>query len=114
MNTTRIRTSGKQRRLSKRVFNSNIRVEVGLAIGELDETFIFEELWDLVQEIARESGVEPPSESHVRNDVTRLREDLGVLERLPRAHGARIQHEVRKPSAFWALCGELSEQARQG
>lgn len=108
MDSTEIRTSQSLRHLSRRAFNSSYRIEVGLAIPELDETFVFDELWELLAEICKQSAVEAPSQSKVREEVRRLREDFGALERLPRARGSLIQREIRKPSPFWDLCRHLS------
>ena len=113
MALTDLRTSDQLRRLSKRVFNSEFRIEVALAVAELEETFIFDELWEAVSELAARSEIEPPSASKVREEVKRMRVDFGALERLPRVRGSLIQREVRRPSALWALCRQLHDRAER-
>jgi hypothetical protein len=48
------------RNLSERAFRSRYRIEVALAILKLDETFVYEELWEVVAEASRASGVGAP------------------------------------------------------
>lgn len=110
MDSTELRTSEPLRQLSTSAFNSAYRVEIGLAIPQLEETFVFEDLWELLVDVCQQSDIEPPSQSKVREELRRLRQDLGVLERLPRVRGSLIQREIRKPSPFWELCHHLSDR----
>jgi len=102
-----LRTSESVRDLSRRAFNSSMRVELCLLIEELGETFIFDELFERAVALAERCNVEGPSQSNVRKELERLRKDFGALERLPRVKGSLIKREVRRESAVWNLCREL-------
>jgi hypothetical protein len=105
---TSVRTSERQRALSKEAFNSQYRIEVSLAVLELAETFTFDDLASAVNDMATASGVEPPSPTALRRELQRLRDVYGALERLPRVKGESVKREVRRPSALWDVCREVA------
>ncbi len=98
------------RRLSKAAFGRDFLVETCLAIAALDETFLFDDVSDLLAAAAREAHVAPPSASATRKDLDRLREAFGAIERIPAHRGERLRREVRRATPLWALCAELAER----
>jgi hypothetical protein len=96
------------RQLSKRAFGRAHLLEVAVAVRSLDDdSFVFEDLYAALVAAAQDAGIDAPSVSAVRSDLDRLRL-LGALDRLPRARGELIRHEVRKKkAAFWRLLREL-------
>ena len=103
-------TSEAVRGVSHLAFQSRYRIEVALAIMKLEETFVFDDLWELIEETAKANGVERPAQSKVRAELGRLR-DLGAVERMPKVRGTLVQREVRRESAIFALCQELHARA---
>jgi hypothetical protein len=105
-----LRTSDALRARSKEAFNSSFRLEVALTIMRMPTTFIFDDLYTRVAELATSSGVDPPSQSAVRIELRRLREVYGALARMPRVKGESVKREVRQESGLWALCTEVYER----
>ena len=104
------RTSQPIRDLSKLAFNSAYRIEVALAISELDEVFTFEELYERLAAIVEASDVaECVSPAKARNELATLR-SMGALERLPKAKGELLRRERRCDSALWELAQELRDR----
>lgn len=83
-------------------------METCLAITSLAETFLFDEVFELLSEVATEAHSPPPSVSAIRKDLDRLRDTFSAIERLPFTKGERLRREVRRSSSLWALCDELA------
>jgi hypothetical protein len=98
---------------SKAAFGREFLIESCLAIAALDDTFLFEDVFVLLAEVADQAGVQPPSSSAIRKDLERLRDTFGVIERLPATRGERLRREVRRPSQLWSLCIELVDRVSQ-
>lgn len=103
------------RRKSKDAFGREFLAETGFAIAALEgDTFLFEDVEAVLQETAKELGIEPPSSAQIRKDLQRIRDVFGAVERLPKLKGEQLRRETKKTSAFWSLLSEFALSVRSG
>ena len=99
------------RQTSRAAFGRDFLVETCLAICELDQTFLFDDVHARLVRAATEAAVQPPSSSAVRKDLQRIRDAFGATDRLPATRGERLRREIRVASPLWDLCRHLADRA---
>jgi hypothetical protein len=98
------------RRTSKDAFGREFMIETCLAIRFLEETFLFDDVFEALSSASREAGAPEPSASVVRKDLQRLRETFRATRRLPPTKGERLRRETRLETPLWSLCERLAER----
>jgi hypothetical protein len=91
---------------SKRLFGSAYRLEVAAAIGEADPGVVD------VPSVTAAIGLPVERYTVIRLELENLAR-AGLVMRLPRPRGQRIQEYERLPSQYWAAARTVLEEVRR-
>lgn len=97
----------RSRELSNAVFGRPHQLEVATAVGAMDAGFVVEDLVLKARERATDAGLDPPKESAVRKNLTKL-VSAGAVSVLPSTRpGIAGYYSVDETAPFWPFLLDL-------